>query len=94
MFCWKYVLEPDAMRKLTLSMEPDVIAAAKRLAKEQKTSVSNMIRQYIKAMDRQDWKSMPIGPRTRRISGIISLPPDKTYRELVEEALEEKYGKL
>lgn len=82
------------MTKLTLSMEPEVIAAAKRLAKEQKTSVSNMIRQYIKAMDRMDWKSMPIGPKTLKISGIISLPADKDYRQLRDDALEERYRKL
>ena len=82
------------MTKLTLSMEPDVVAAAKRLAKERKTSVSNMLSRFIKAMDRSDWKSMPISPGVRKISGIISLPPGKDYRDIVAEALEEKYGKL
>jgi hypothetical protein len=34
---------------------------------------------------------MPIGPITRRATGLVKLPPRKTDRKLVEEALEEKY---
>ena len=32
-----------------------------------------------------------IGPLTRKLSGIIELPPGKDYKELVEEALAHKY---
>jgi hypothetical protein len=82
------------MTKLTLSMEPDVVAAAKRQAKRQKTSVSKMFAQYVMSLELRDWKSIPIGPKTRAISGIVTLPPGKDYQDIRDEALEERYGKL
>jgi hypothetical protein len=89
-----YVLEADAMTKLTLSAEPEVVASAKRLAKEHKISVSRLFAQFVRGMEMRDWKSQPIGPRTRAVSGIVSLPPGKSYREIVDEAMEERHGKL
>jgi hypothetical protein len=82
------------MTKLTLSAEPEVVATAKRLAKERKISVSRLFAQLVKGMDMWDRDPMPIGPKTRAVSGIVSFPPDKTDRELIEDALEERYGKL
>jgi len=33
-----------------------------------------------------------LGPLTRKATGIVKLPPGKTDRELLEEALVEKHG--
>jgi len=33
-----------------------------------------------------------IGPVTRQLTGIVQAPPDKDYKELIAEAIEEKHG--
>ena len=32
-----------------------------------------------------------IGPVTRKLSGIVKLPPGKVYKELLDETLRERY---
>lgn len=82
------------MRKLTLSMEESVIEDARRLAKEQGTSISGMFSRLVRAMARRDQSREveDLPPRTRAALGIIKAPEGKTDRELIEEALIEKYG--
>jgi hypothetical protein len=41
---------------------------------------------------KQPLPQIPVGPLARQASGIIKLPPGKTDREVLEEALLEKYG--
>ena len=79
------------MKKLTLSVEPEVIDLAKNLAKARGTSVSGMFSQLIRAMwDRRSRRSEAIGPITRRLTGIARAPRGKTDRQLVEDALLKK----
>ena len=82
------------MPKLTLTAESDVINKAKQLAEQRGTSVSAMFSDLVKTMARSDdMIDRPLPPITRRLAGIVKLPPDKPYRELIEEALWERYGR-
>lgn len=84
------------MAKLTLSADEQVIKKAKKLAAERGTSVSAMFSAYVQSLDREDRdfrKSLP--PLTRKAYGLVKLKPEdrgKTYRQLRDEALAEKYG--
>jgi len=78
--------------KLTLSAKTEVIQEAKRIAKRNDTSVSAMFERLIRAMSGRKSPRQAIGPLTRKASGIISIPPDRTERQLIEEALLGKYG--
>lgn len=80
------------MKKLTLSVDEETIKQAKRLAAERGTSVSAMFSRLVRAMAHKPGQEIEIGPITRRATGLAKLPPDKTDRELLQEALEEKYG--
>lgn len=80
------------MKKLTLSMDEEVIADAKRLAAERGTSVSAMFSGLVRAMAHEKHEELEIGPKTRSLTGIISLPDGKTWHDVVAEALMEKYG--
>ncbi|MCC5831223.1 MAG: hypothetical protein JJU36_17425 [Phycisphaeraceae bacterium] len=82
------------MPKLTLSADKDVIEKAKQLAKERGTSVSAMFSQFVENMASADQGPAPrdrLGPITRKAMGLVKLPPDKSYRELIEEAIIERY---
>ena len=79
------------MTKLTLSIEPSVVEKAKQMAAANNTSVSAMFSQFVESASTQRGRRPKIGPLTRKLSGIIELPPGKDYKKLVEEALVDKY---
>jgi hypothetical protein len=80
------------MIKLTLSIEPSVVQKAKQMAEANKTSVSAMFSQFVEAAATQRPRRTKTGPMTRKLSGIIQLPPGKDDKELLTDALAEKYG--
>ena len=83
------------MTKLTLSMDEEVIATAKRIARRHRQSVSAMFSGVVRAMAAQEEKqavAVPPDSITARLTGIVRLPDGKSDRELVAEALLERYG--
>ena len=80
------------MIRLTLSLDERVAEEAKRLAKQSGRSVSAMFSHFVLAMSRVEKTSPNIGPLTRKASGVVSLPKGKTEREVLQEALLEKYA--
>ena len=80
--------------KLTLSADEKVVRKARQLARKNKTSISAMFSRLVLAMSKHE-EMRPeeeLGPLTRQALGMVKLPPGKTDRELLEEALMEKYG--
>ena len=78
------------MAKLTLSVDRTVIRAAKRLARQRKSSVSALFARFVTAATMREWTDNPIRPPARKASGIVSLPPDRQYRNLQDEILLER----
>ena len=82
--------------KLTLSAEEELVAP-KRVAKSRRMSVSALFAHVIRALDRETTADRSdLGPITRQASGLVtqrSHRSDREWfdRELIEEALEEKY---
>ena len=78
--------------KLTLSAEEELVALAKRMAKSRRMSVSALFAQMIRALDRaRTVEPADLGPITRKASGLVTQHSPRSDRELLEEALEEKY---
>lgn len=83
--------------KLTLSIDPEVIARAKEEAQRRGTSVSDMVETYLAVVSKTDEprKAIDISPRVRALMGGIKVDPDKadTYdpREEYRVFLERKY---
>lgn len=82
------------MKKLTLSADERVIAQAKRLAARRRTSVSAMFARFVTAMSRKEKATLEVPPDSiaARVTGVISLPKGKSDRDVLTEALMEKYG--
>ena len=79
-------------RRLTLSVPEDVVKDAKRYAARHKTSVSAMFTRFVMAIAQSDTDhEMPLGPITLKATGIASLPRERTERELLEDALEDRF---
>ena len=79
--------------KLTLSADKEIIEQARKIAREKNSSISAMFSQYIQAIADLEEYAQDLGPLTKKASGIINLPEDKTDKELLDEALWEKHGK-
>ncbi|MGD0654409.1 MAG: DUF6364 family protein [Thermoguttaceae bacterium] len=79
------------MNKLTLSIEAPVVQQAKQIAEANQTSVSAMFSQFVESMAAQCTRPAKIGPLTRKLTGLIKLRPGKEYKDLITDALMEKY---
>ncbi|MCE2432943.1 MAG: hypothetical protein J4F29_08495 [Candidatus Latescibacteria bacterium] len=81
-----------AVKKLTLSAPEEVIAETKLIAAKKRTSVSALFVRLFRTIDQEFDPKDALGPITLRASGIVKLPTKQTERELLEDALAEKYG--
>jgi hypothetical protein len=86
-----YVSETTMTSRLTLSAKKEVIAKAKKLAAARGTSVSAMFSQLVLALDAPHRPADRPGPISRKLFGIVKFPKGKSDRELLTEALMEKY---
>ncbi len=76
--------------KLTLSLEKEVIEAAKEYAKKNNISLSGIVKLYFKTLS-SGTRDYNIGPITRELSGIASFSTKKSDKELLEEALNKRF---
>ena len=84
-------------KKLTLTIDPDVTERAKRLAKRENTSVSEIVESYLaeRTAIETEWKPDP-DSKTAALLGSVTLPEgvrDMDHKELKERAILKKYGK-
>ena len=83
-------------KKLTLSIEQDVIEKAKRYAKLQGRSLSNIIEEYLKSISSESLinEKQELSNILKELQGSIKLSKNlKSYKEILEDALLEKYIK-
>lgn len=82
--------------KLTLSIEQQVIEVSKIYAKSQGRSLSNIVEEYLKSLvsSQSKDKNKELSTLIKELKGSLKLPKDnKSYKELIEDSLIEKYLK-
>ena len=79
--------------KLTLSVEEEVVAKAKRFAKLQGRSVSDLVESYLKLISASDENNQTTDSAKKRSSlrGVFKVDEDFDYKEELIKALSEKY---
>jgi hypothetical protein len=79
--------------KLTLSIDRAVIESAKIYAKKSKRSVSRLVEEYLSSISHanRENNNKPLGPITKELVGVIKTKKNIDYKELLTEALMEKY---
>lgn len=78
-------------KKLTLSLDKNVIENAKIYAKFNNTSLSKLIEAYLDAMTTQIKISSEITALVESLSGVIDLPEDFDVKENYAQHLLDKY---
>ncbi|MCL2294570.1 MAG: DUF6364 family protein [Spirochaetes bacterium] len=78
---------------VTLHIDKNVIKKAEIYAKNAKKPLSQLVEEYLLSissnMDNEN--KMPLGPITSQLAGIIKLDRDINHKELLTDAITEKY---
>lgn len=77
--------------KLTLKLEQAIIEKAKVYAKSHKTSLSQLIENYLLNITNEKKEEEKITPLVKSLSGIMKLPTDLDLKEGYADYLTEKY---
>jgi len=78
--------------KLTLTIEQDVIKSAKTYAQKKGRSLSDLVENYLKTLDKQDSSTENFSPRVKRLLGSVKLPENFDYKEVLREEIEKKFS--
>ena len=83
-----------ATTRLALSMNEDVVARARMLAAARNTSISRLFVSFVCLMEQSENAETRLPPLTKRALGLAksAIPADWDYREVLSDALVEKYG--
>lgn len=86
--------------KLTLTMDKSVIESAKKYAKREDRSLSNLVESYLKAITKQDkvkqeenseQNKYELSPIVKSLKGSFKAPKTLDYKKELDKRLEEKY---
>lgn len=86
--------------KLTLTMDKTVIERAKKYAKREDRSLSNLVESYLKAITKQDkvkqeenseQNKYELSPIVKSLKGSFKAPKTLDYRKELDKRLEDKY---
>ena len=77
--------------KLTLKLNEDIIEKAKVYAKAKKTSLSDLIENYLQKLTNDKRSNKTITPLVKSLSGIINLPKDYNDKKDYTDYLTNKY---
>jgi hypothetical protein len=78
---------------LTLNIDQNVINNAEIYAKQIKKSLSQLVEEYLASIPPETSivNNKPLGPITGKLAGIIKLDKDINHKEILTDALTEKY---
>jgi hypothetical protein len=79
--------------KLTLKLEDTIIEKAKEYAKNNKTSLSKLIENYLHNITGDKGNDEKITPLVKSLSGVINLPEGFDHKKGYAEFLTGKYSK-
>lgn len=80
--------------KLTLTIDKSVIEEAKKYAKSQGRSLSNLIEEYLKSVSSKDSKTkeLTLSPITKSLLGSVKLKnKDIDYKKILEDEILKKH---
>jgi Family of unknown function (DUF6364) len=77
--------------KLTLTIDDSVITIAKKYAKKNGKSLSDIVENYLKNLTSKEPKDETISPRILKLMGSIELPENFDYNSVLKDSLSKKY---
>lgn len=79
--------------KLTLTLEKEIIDRAKRYAKEEKRSLSDIVENYLKmlTLNKPNEKVEKLNPTVESLRGSFKMPAEMDYKKELNKRREDKY---
>lgn len=77
--------------KLTLKLDETIIEKAKNYAKAKKTSLSDLVENYLQQLTNDKKSTRKITPLVKSLSGVISLPKGYDAKKDYTDYLTNKY---
>lgn len=77
--------------KLTLTIDDAVIAIAKKYAKQNGKSLSDIVENYLKSLASKSKTEENISPSILKLMGSVELPDDFDYKKELSKGLAKKY---
>ena len=77
--------------KLTLTIDDTVIDSAKKYARYNGKSLSDIVENYLKSITAEQEIAPILSPKVTKLMGVIKLPDDFDYKKDIGEALAKKY---
>ncbi len=87
------------MSQLTLTLDDDLLQAARAYAQQQGQELETIVAELLKAAVQPSEASSlakparPLSPLVQELYGSVKLPADFDYKAAIEEAIQEKYGR-
>ena len=78
--------------KLTLTLNQEVIDSAKAYAKRNGKSLSAIVENYLRSLDRESEKKEALAPEVKRLLGSVKLSKDFDYKKHLQAAILNKYS--
>jgi hypothetical protein len=81
-------------KKLTLTLEKEVIAMAKDFAKEHGQSLSELVENYFKLLtkNKESDNTIELSSKVKSLKGILKVDKDFDYKKVLEEEILKKHG--
>ena len=80
--------------KLTLSVDKKLAEKAKKYARNQGRSLSDLVESYFKVLiSDEPFHKQEISPRIKALKGALKVPDDYDYKKELANALSKKYKK-
>jgi hypothetical protein len=77
--------------KLTLTIDDSVISVAKKYAKKNGKSLSDIVENYLMTLTSKESKEDAVSPKILKLMGTIKLPEDFDYKKELTKGLAKKY---
>lgn len=78
--------------KLTLNLDKHIIESAKDYAKSHRTSLSQLVENYLHALIRKEDKAEKVSPLVESLTGVLSNEQEDDSKRAYYEYLEKKYS--
>jgi hypothetical protein len=79
--------------KLTLSIDKKTKLRAKRYAKSVGKSISEIVEEYLHEISSTEEWSPPEGSVVEKLAGSLPIENERSYKEILADELQRKYGK-
>ncbi|SMO34075.1 DUF6364 family protein [Gracilimonas mengyeensis] len=78
-------------KKLTLTIEEDIVEEAKKVASSKGRSLSSMVEDYLRVITKNETETKTSSGRVKKLKGILKVDSDFDYQKILKEEINKKH---